>query len=307
MKSYFRHFILGLLFIVGGYGQIHAQVPDSTCGITSSEVTLEEGVIHYHQAGTGATVLLLHGLFAQKEQWDEVICLLAAEGYHAIAPDLPGYGQSTAFPITDYRLEQQVVRLRQFLDHLGIVDLDIAGNSMGGTIAALFARTYPWQVRTLAFLGAPLGITDWGPALKDAIYQGINPFIPVEVTEFDLKLSLLFVNPPILSEDIKRAAIQDFIARNRHYQQVWTIVCLYDRVLLTPWLPPWLPTFLLWGEEDMVFPIPHAAALHPSFSRGKLIRPKHAGHLPHVENPVETVDSYLIFLRRHAPIQLWNR
>lgn len=298
MKSRYRHFILCLLLFLGGFGQIHAQEPDSACGITTSEVTLDDGVIHYRQAGAGATVLLLHGLFAQKEQWDEVICLLAAEGYNAIAPDLPGYGQSTTFPITDYRLEQQVVRLRQFLDHLGILHLDIAGNSMGGAIAALFARAYPWQIRTLAFIGPPLGITDWGPSVKDAIFQGTNPFIPVEVAEFDLKLSLLFVHPPVVAEEIKRAAIQDFIARNRHYQQVWTIVSLYDRVLLPPRLSPWLPLFLLWGEEDKIFPIPDAPVLRPPFLRGKLIRLPHAGHLPHVENPVETVDHYLTFLRR---------
>ena len=303
MKSRYHPFILCLLLFLGGHGQIHAQEPDSACGITTSEVTLDDGVIHYRQAGAGATVLLLHGLFAQKEQWDEVICLLAAEGYNAIAPDLPGYGQSTAFPITDYRLEQQVVRLRQFLDHLGILDLDIAGNSMGGAIAALFARTHHWQVRTLAFIGPPLGITDWGPSVKDAILQGTNPFIPVEVAEFDLELSLLFVNPPVLAEAIKRAAIQDYIARNRHYQQVWTIVSLYDRVLLPPRLSPWLPIFLLWGEEDKIFPIPDAAVSRPPFSRGKLIRLPHAGHLPHVENPVETVDRYLTFLRRPAPIR----
>ena len=303
MKSRYHPFILCLLLFLGGHGQIHAQEPDSACGITTSEVTLDDGVIHYRQAGAGATVLLLHGLFAQKEQWDEVICLLAAEGYNAIAPDLPGYGQSTAFPITDYRLEQQVVRLRQFLDHLGILDLDIAGNSMGGAIAALFARTHHWQVRTLAFIGPPLGITDWGPSVKDAIFQGTNPFIPVEVAEFDLELSLLFVHPPVLAEEIKRAAIQDYIARNRHYQQVWTIVSLYDRVLLPPRLSPWLPIFLLWGEEDKIFPIPDAPVLRPPFSRGKLIRLPHVGHLPHVENPVETVDRYLSFLRRPMPIR----
>lgn len=65
--------------------------------IATHEVALDGGVLYYNRAGEGPLVVLLHGLFAQKEQWDALLCLLSAAGYTAIAPDLPGYGKKHRF------------------------------------------------------------------------------------------------------------------------------------------------------------------------------------------------------------------
>jgi pimeloyl-ACP methyl ester carboxylesterase len=263
--------------------------------------------MHYRQAGAGPHVLLLHGVFANKEQWDSVLCLLAAGGYTAIAPDLPGYGQSVDFPVTDYKLENQVARVREFLERLGVTRFDIAGNSMGGAIAALYARQYPEQAYTLAFIGGPLGITDWSEPFKEAVYQGVNPLIPVTVAEFDLELSLLLVNPPTLPEETKQAAIKDYVERNRHYQQIWTIVSLYDRVLEPPRFWIRTPALILWGEQDRIFPVDGAATLRQRFPHGKLVKLPNAGHLLHLENPAEIATIYLDFLRTYSRIHARGR
>lgn len=298
-----RYFLCLMLLFPG---LTSADSLNSSCSITASEAALDGGVIHYHQAGTGPHILLLHGLFANKEQWDSVLCLLSTAGYTAIAPDLPGYGKSVDFPITDYPLENQVARLRQFMDSLGITQFDIAGNSMGGAIAALYVRHYPQQIRTLAFIGSPLGIIDWSPHVKEAIHQGINPFIPVNGAELDLELSLLLVNPPILTEEIKNAMVKDYIERNRHYQQVWTIVTLYNQLLypLRLWLQA--PTLILWGEADKIFAIDGIIPLSQRFPRGKRVRLPNAGHLLHLEHPTETAAIYLDFLRIYSLFR-WGR
>ena len=134
----------------GLIGYSYADNPNSAqnCEIATRQVALDGGVLYYNQAGQGAPVLLLHGLFAQKEQWNAMLCLMAAAGYAAIAPDLPGYGKSTDFPLADYRLDHQVERLRQFMEILGIATFDIAGSSMGGAIAALYVERYPRQLRS---------------------------------------------------------------------------------------------------------------------------------------------------------------
>ncbi len=301
-----RHFLYLILLLPGLTGTVHADSLNSSCSITASEVTLDGGVIHYHQAGAGPHILLLHGLFANKEQWDGVLCLLSTAGYTAIAPDLPGYGKSVDFPVTDYPLENQVARLRQFMDSLGITQFDIAGSSMGGAIAALYVQKYPQHVRTLAFIGSPLGITDWSPHVKEAIHQGINPLIPVNGAELDLELSLLLVNPPILSEEVKSAMVKDYVERNRHYQQVWTIVTLYNQVLspLRLWLQA--PTLILWGEADKIFAVDGVIPLSQRFPWGKRVRLPNAGHLPHLENPAEITAIYLDFLRVYSLLR-WGR
>src|SRR5262249_41860755 len=150
------------------------------------------GTIAYNVAGRGATILLLHGLYASKEQWSALACQLAERGYRTIAVDLPGYGKSDGYAITDYRLESQVGKLHSLLGRLGVASFHLAGNSMGGAIAALYADRYPREVESLAFIGSPLGIVDWNRGVREAIYRGVNPFIPVDERELDLEMGLLF-------------------------------------------------------------------------------------------------------------------
>ena len=292
-------FLIALLFS-GLLSQAYADPRSPTsCTIASNAITLDGGTLYYSAAGNGPQVLLLHGLFAQKEQWNEMLCRLAAAGYTALAPDLPGYGKSVDFPLGDYALEQQVLRLRQFLDALGTARIDLAGNSMGGAIAALYAQRYPQQVRTLAFIGSPLGATDWSLQVKEAIYQGINPFIPIDHAQLDLELRLLFVSPPNVPDTVKDALIRDYVERNRHYQQVWDIVNLYDTLLAVP-LRLRLPTLILWGQKDAIFAVQGAERLRARLPRSTLVRLPNAGHLPHLENPEETATVYLGFLKSYS-------
>lgn len=295
-----------LWFGLIGYSHADHPNPASSCEIATRQVALDGGVLNYNQAGQGAPVLLLHGLFAQKEQWDSMLCLMAAAGYLAIAPDLPGYGKSTDFPLADYTLDNQVERLDQFMETLGIARFDIAGSSMGGAIAALYVERYPRRIRTLALIGSPLGAVEWGKAVKEAIYQGINPFIPITVPQFDLEMSLLFVKPPAIPDPVKAALVQDYRERNRHYQQVWDIVNLYD-TLLDRRLRIQTPTLILWGVEDQIFAVEGADRLRFRIPRSRVVRLPNAGHLPHLENPSETAAIYRGFLKSSYPRPDWRQ
>ena len=307
MRTRTRYLFLILLLFLGLNGYVRADNPNSSCNITSHEVALDGGILYYNMAGTtGPHILLLHGLFAQKEQWNSVLCLLSTAGYAAIAPDLPGYGQSVDFPLADYKLENQVERLRQFISALGIATFDLAGSSMGGAIAALYGRRYPRQVHTLALIGSPLGIVGWSPQVREAIYQGVNPFIPITITEFDLEMSLLFANPPSIPESVKAALVKDYVERNRHYQQVWNIVNLYDTVL-EDGPPLWIPTLVLWGTDDRIFSTEGADRLRYRFPRGKRVKLPDVGHLPLLENPEATARIYLNFLSTQPDRRFWGR
>lgn len=290
--------LLGLALLLWAWLAWGLAVADDAnhCAISTLEIRFDEGVMQARQAGAGPTILLLHGLFASKEQWDALLCPLAAGGYRAIAPDLPGYGASTGFPIADYGLENQVARLAELVERLGLEQVDLAGNSMGGTIAALYARTYPDQVRSLALIGAPFGLAQWGADVRAAMYEGVNPFIPVDIEQLELELNLLLVTPPSLPEEVKEALVADYVERNRHYQQVWTIVTLFGDVLLRPGLRIRTPTLAIWGERDRIFPVAGAARLRFAFPLGKRVILPGAGHLPHVENTEAIADLYLDFL-----------
>lgn len=267
----------------------------ASCTIESSTQAVEQGSIPYRSAGSGSEVLLLHGLFAQKEQWDEVLCGLAQAGYHASAPDLPGYGQSTGYGLAAYALEEQVALLEKFMQARGVARLHIAGSSMGGAIAAMYAHQYPKKVLSLAFVGGTLGMGDWAAPVKQAILQGINPFIPVHESEFELELALLMNQPPQLPDASKSAAVRPYIDNNPHYQQVWNIVSLYGNVLKTMHPSP-VRTLILWGEHDQVFDVAGARALAQKYPNSRMSLMPNVGHLPMLDAPSQVARQYSAFL-----------
>jgi len=271
------------------------------CTISAGSIQFEDGDVHYHEAGTGPSVVLLHGLFAQKEQWDALLCALAASGRRALAPDLPGYGESRDFPLAVYPLAVQAERLHDLILGLGLGRLDLAGNSMGGTIAAVYAARHPRRVRTLAFIGAPLGATDWSAGVRTAIRDGINPFIPLDIDQFDLEMRLLFAEPPEIPDEVKEAAVAEYREHQLHYRQVWDIVNL-DAGLLEA-RPPGRrpPTLILWGRRDGIFDVSGARPLKARWPGSRLEILPETGHLPMLERPAATAARYRRFLDDPLP------
>ncbi|OZA12342.1 MAG: hypothetical protein B7Y05_12485 [Polynucleobacter sp. 24-46-87] len=173
----------------------------------------------------------------------------------------------------------------------------IAGNSMGGAIAGLYANQYPQEIKSVAFIGAPLGIIAWSDQVRDSIFRGVNPFIPIDPAQLDLEMDLLFAKPPVISNDIKTQLLQDYRNNNRHYQQVWDIVNFYGDTLKR--LPNQsLPTFILWGEHDEIFNISGLPILKKKFPHSQSLRLVNAGHLVMLEQPVKIADLYTSFLKK---------
>lgn len=288
--------IVLVVSVLVGSGWLNRATPASTCDIATRSTQIGSGTLSYNQAGTGQPILLLHGLFAEKEQWNGMMCELARAGYQAIAPDLPGYAKSTGFTVKDYALENQVALLHQFVEQLKIQSLDVAGSSMGGTIAALYSQLYPNQVRSLAFIGSPLGVTNWATSVRKSIIEGINPFIPITKEQFDLEISLLFVTPPTIPDEVKTEKVNDYVNRNRNYQQTWDIVNLYDDVLCQ--LPhSRVPTLAIWGQEDKIYDIRDVDRSHRCLPGSQIIQLPKAGHLLLIENAQEAASNYLGFLK----------
>jgi pimeloyl-ACP methyl ester carboxylesterase len=191
----------------------------AACALQTRHATLRHGNVAYSLVSQSRAarieappVVLLHGLFASKEQWQALMCELAQQGFVVIAPDLPGYGASSGFPDGDYRLTEQVQRLHEFLHQLPETanrPVALAGNSMGGAIASRYAQRYPAQVASLA-LFAPMGMSganDWSDEFKAFLRGGTNPMIPLTIADFEHELDLLLAHPPVLARTDKALAV----------------------------------------------------------------------------------------------------
>jgi len=105
----------------------------------------------YDQAGEGPTVLLVHAGIADRRMWRSHLPWLAAQGWHAVAPDLPGFGDNP--PAADSPAPWD--HLRDVLDELSVERAVVVGCSFGGAVALRLAVTAPERVRGLAVISAP--------------------------------------------------------------------------------------------------------------------------------------------------------
>ena len=123
-------------------------------------VTLSSGAcLRYYEAGDPAapSVVLLHGSGPGATGWSNFsgnIEAIADAGFHVLAPDMPGWGDSDAVATVDMDHDRDLVG---FLDALGLDRAALVGNSMGGHTAVRFATLHPDRITHLVTMGASLG------------------------------------------------------------------------------------------------------------------------------------------------------
>jgi abhydrolase domain-containing protein 6 len=238
-------------------------------------MTVDNGQIKYYEIGSGKPILLIHGLFANKEQWLQFVEKLIeinpkiTQQFQFIIPDLPGYGHSTGYPVKAYNLDgddskaeslNQVSIVHHFIQQLHLnFPIRIAGNSMGGMIMTLYAVHYPKEVRNLAYIGSPLGVADFTPKfINTGFRQGYNPFIPTTAEQFKNELYLLLVNYQAImpsDERIEKKIIpfeeKNFIMFTAAFNMV-NANKKYRDYLKSP-RPITQPILVLWGDKDYIF------------------------------------------------------
>lgn len=98
--------------------------------------------------------------------WDLVAPTLASAGYHVVALDLRGYGDSEHVGRTGYyHFPDYILDVAEFLDATGAPDrISVVGHSMGGVVSTLFAGARPERVSSLVLVEG-LGPPDSPPGI----------------------------------------------------------------------------------------------------------------------------------------------
>src|SRR5712691_5010666 len=91
--------------------------------------------MHIAEQGSGPLVLVCHGFPESWYSWRHQLPVLAAAGYHAVAPDMRGYGQTDRPEAIDqYTLLHLVGDMVGLLDALGAEQAVIAGHDWGAPV-----------------------------------------------------------------------------------------------------------------------------------------------------------------------------
>ncbi|KAL2926463.1 Epoxide hydrolase A [Bienertia sinuspersici] len=112
--------------------------------------------IHIAEKGEGPVVLLLHGFPELWYTWRHQITALASNGYHAIAPDLRGYGDSDSPPCSSsYTCFHLVGDIIGLLDLLNVDQVYLVAHDMGAMVGWYLCMFRPDRIKAFACLSLP--------------------------------------------------------------------------------------------------------------------------------------------------------
>jgi len=271
--------------------------------------------IHGHRRafvleGSGPALLLLHGLGCDHTTWLPVIRTLARR-YTVIAPDMLGHGESDK-PRADYSVGGYANGMRDLLTVLGIDKVTVVGHSFGGGVAMQFAYQYPERTERM-ILVSPGGLgREVALAIRAITLPGFHQVMGV-VTMPGVRhvvtggLKALSTAAPTRDLDEVAAIIDSFRdpASRRAIRHVvsavvdWRgqVVTMVDRAYLTQAMP----MCVIWGSEDRVIPVKHAALAAEVAPSAVVELIANAGHFPHKDHPQRFVKILNDFVRTTRP------
>jgi len=111
--------------------------------------------LHYDEAGQGAPVVLLHGGGPGASGMSNFARNLPvfAEHFRTLVVDQPGYGKSDKPEVQGNYFRFSARALKDLLDELGLDQVQLVGNSLGGGTAVRFALDYPERAGRLVLMG----------------------------------------------------------------------------------------------------------------------------------------------------------
>ncbi|WP_116521771.1 alpha/beta fold hydrolase [Achromobacter insuavis] len=113
--------------------------------------------LHIAEQGEGPLVILCHGFPETSHAWRHQLDALGQAGFHAVAPDLRGYGDSDCPPdVAQYSALDVIGDLVGLVDALGQRQAVLVGNDWGASIAWQAAQLRPDRFRAVAALGVPM-------------------------------------------------------------------------------------------------------------------------------------------------------
>ena len=112
--------------------------------------------VHIAEAGEGPLVLLVHGFPELWYSWRHQLPALAAAGYHAVAPDVRGYGDSDRPQAVEaYAMREHMNDLLGIMDALGEEQAVIVGHDWGAPMAWNSAALHPDRYRAVVGMSVP--------------------------------------------------------------------------------------------------------------------------------------------------------
>ena len=277
----------------------------------SQFVTLPSGAtVHYRDQGqrNGPALLLLHGSNASLHTWEPWVSQIGDQ-FRMVSIDLPGHGLTGPVPGDDYSQEAMTQFVNEFTSVMNIERFALAGNSMGGAVAARFALRHPERLTALVLVNAA-GLPSKTP--RDPGLGFVIARTPV------IQNVMLYVSPRGLFEDVlKKAFSSDALVTPEMIDRYWILnrkagnraaslkrfQTPFDTFVQDNVASITTPTLILWGDQDTLTPPDIGQSYNEAIKGSKRVVFRNTGHAPMEEVPEQSARVVREFLSP-APIGL---
>jgi len=234
----------------------------------------KEGKFTYLEVGEGTPMIVLHGLMGGLSNFDGVAAYFSSKGYKVLIPELPIY----TMPLLKTNVKRFATNLEKFITHIGLEEVILLGNSLGGHIGLLHTKLCPTKVKALVITGSS-GLYE--SAMGDGYpKRGDYEFMKKKAEE-------VFYDPKVATKEI----IDEVYATvNDRSKLIKTLAIAKSAIRhnMSKDLPHMhTPTCIIWGENDNVTPPNVAEEFHELLPDSDLYWIKKCGHAPMMEHPNE--------------------
>ena len=236
------------------------------------EHLIEDGKYRYIEKGEGTPMIILHGLMGGLSNFQGVSEYFPPKGYQVLIPELPIYDM----PLLKTTVKNFATLLEGFIEHKGLKDVILLGNSLGGHIGLLHTKMFPEMVKALVITGSS-GLYE--SAMGDGYpKRGDYEFIKKKAED-------VFYDPKVATKAI---VDEVFATVNDRMKLVKTLAIAKSAIRhnMSKDLPHMnTPTCIIWGENDTVTPPNVAKEFHDLLPDSDLYWIEKCGHAPMMEHP----------------------
>lgn len=256
---------------------------------------VDGGRLYYQIAGSGDTVVLIHGIAGDHRHWNNQFEQIAAR-FRVVRYDVRGWGQSSnpviGSPYSDFS------DLANLLDHIGVEKAHIVGWSMGSGIAFDFVTAYPNRAKSLVSVGPWL----FGHRSQniDKLYEQMGAVAKVVEESGAVAAVNAFVDI-VLDGSILDESADEFIRSVGAESSFWTFANPRQSVSLKPNAATQLsnltiPILVITAEHDLPACREMGDFIVTNAPNSKQFVVQNTGHLMHIEKPNEFNRMLLAFL-----------